>query len=204
MKTLLLDQTKGLKRRKTSKDDAPSKGSKSKESKSSSSKGTKSQPKSSGKSVQAEESVFETTDTKMPESKELLIFLKGHAKAKWNSKYHFEECYKVVTDRLDWNNPEGQEISFDLGKLMLIEDRSKYTNSTTKTKVAKYDDIQGIEDMIPSLWSLVKVAYDSNLCKSYEVTDRALRMLTDVLVILKRGGKTFNQESKSPEEAEYH
>ncbi|GJX44505.1 hypothetical protein Tco_0261181 [Tanacetum coccineum] len=32
----------------------------------------------------------------------------------------------------------------------------KYTTSTTKTKAAKYDDIQSIEDMVPSLWSLVK------------------------------------------------
>ncbi|GJV00815.1 hypothetical protein Tco_0584336 [Tanacetum coccineum] len=31
----------------------------------------------------------------------------------------------------------------------------KYTTSTTKTKAAKYD-IQGIEDMVPSLWSPVK------------------------------------------------
>ncbi|GJT88411.1 hypothetical protein Tco_1070128 [Tanacetum coccineum] len=56
----------GLKKWKTSKDVEPSKGSKSKESKSSSSKGTKSQPKSSGKSAQAEESVFETADTELP------------------------------------------------------------------------------------------------------------------------------------------
>ncbi|GKG09893.1 hypothetical protein Tco_0338639, partial [Tanacetum coccineum] len=58
----------GLKRRKTSKDVEPSKGSKSKESKLSSSKGTKSQPKSSGKSAQAEESVFESAGTKMPQN----------------------------------------------------------------------------------------------------------------------------------------
>ncbi|GKC84784.1 hypothetical protein Tco_1140501 [Tanacetum coccineum] len=58
----------GLKRRKTSKDDEPSKGSKSKESKSSSSKGTKSQPKSSGKLVQEEELVFETADMEMPQN----------------------------------------------------------------------------------------------------------------------------------------
>ncbi|GJW63599.1 hypothetical protein Tco_0115483 [Tanacetum coccineum] len=128
-----------LKRRKTSKDIEPSKGSKSKESKSSSSKGNKSQPKSS-------------------------------------------ECYNAVTNRLDRNNPEGQEYPFDLKKpLPLIEDRGcqvvpvnyfinndleylkggsssrKYTTSTTKTKAAKYNDIQGIEDMVPSLWSLVKV-----------------------------------------------
>ncbi|GKF30603.1 hypothetical protein Tco_0100401, partial [Tanacetum coccineum] len=36
----------------------------------------------------------------------------------------------------------------------------KYTNSTTKTKAAKYDTIDGIEDMVPSLWSPVNVAYD--------------------------------------------
>ncbi|GJR74237.1 hypothetical protein Tco_0086602 [Tanacetum coccineum] len=57
----------GLKKRKTSKDVELPKGFKSKESKSSSSKGTKSQPKSSGKSVQAEETMFEAADTKMPQ-----------------------------------------------------------------------------------------------------------------------------------------
>ncbi|GKC78413.1 hypothetical protein Tco_1129187 [Tanacetum coccineum] len=58
----------GLKKRKTSKDAKPSKGSKLKKSKSSSSKGTKSQTKSFGKSAQAEESVFESTDTEMPQN----------------------------------------------------------------------------------------------------------------------------------------
>ncbi|GKB01726.1 hypothetical protein Tco_0829770 [Tanacetum coccineum] len=57
----------GLKKKKTSKDVEPSKGSKLKESKSSSSKGSKSQSKSSGKSAQAEEPVFETADTEMPQ-----------------------------------------------------------------------------------------------------------------------------------------
>ncbi|GJY12724.1 retrovirus-related pol polyprotein from transposon TNT 1-94 [Tanacetum coccineum] len=56
----------GLKKRKTRKNAKPSRGSKSKESKSSISKGSKSQPKSSSKSAQAEEPVFETADTEMP------------------------------------------------------------------------------------------------------------------------------------------
>ncbi|GKB66379.1 hypothetical protein Tco_0927791 [Tanacetum coccineum] len=59
---------RGLKRQKTSKDVEPSTSSKSKESKSISSKGTKSRPKSSGKSTQAEESVFEVVDTEMPQN----------------------------------------------------------------------------------------------------------------------------------------
>ncbi|GJZ36859.1 hypothetical protein Tco_0583050 [Tanacetum coccineum] len=238
----------GLKRRKTSKDAEPSKGSKSKESKSSSSKGTKSQPKSSGKSAQAEESVFETADTEMPQNQgsdlgntddqpnveasskhncriaqaekppltfdelmstpidfsayvmnNLMInnltqehlvgpafnLLKGTCRSRVELEYHFEECYKVVTDRLNCNNLEGHEYPFDLSKpLPLIEDRGrqvvpvgyffnndleylkggslsrKYTTSTTKTKADKYDDIQGIEDMVPSLWSPVKVSFN--------------------------------------------
>ncbi|GJW09249.1 hypothetical protein Tco_1575076 [Tanacetum coccineum] len=34
-----------------------------------------------------------------------------------------------------------------------------YTTSTTKTKAAQYD-LQGIEDMVPNIWSPLKVAYD--------------------------------------------
>ncbi|GJR20193.1 hypothetical protein Tco_0968720 [Tanacetum coccineum] len=228
----------GLKKRKTNKDIEPSRGSKSKESKSSSSKGTKSQPKSSGKSAQAEELVFEAADTEMPLNQgddlgntddqpndkaalrddwfkkpertptpdselyvmhnmkienltqEYLIrpafdLLKGTCKSIVELEYHFKECYKAVTDRLEWTNPEGHGYPFDLSKpLPLIEDQvsqvvpanyfinndleylksgsssRKYTTSTTKTKAAKYDTIDGIEDMVPSLWSPVNVAYD--------------------------------------------
>ncbi|GJT46084.1 hypothetical protein Tco_0954799 [Tanacetum coccineum] len=102
--------------------------------------------------------------------------LKGTCKSFVELEYHFEECYKAVTDRLDWNNPEGQEYPFDLSKpLLLIEDRGrqvilvnysinndldylkggsssrKYTTSTTKTKAAKCDNIKGIEDMVLTL-----------------------------------------------------
>ncbi|GKB76924.1 hypothetical protein Tco_0943819 [Tanacetum coccineum] len=111
--------------------------------------------------------------------------LKGTCRSRVKLEYHFEECYKVVTDRLDWNNPKGHEYPFDLSKpLPLIEDQgrqvvhvnyfinndleylkggsssSKYTTSITKTKAAKYDDIQGIEDMVPSLWSPMKSKHD--------------------------------------------
>ncbi|GJZ25110.1 hypothetical protein Tco_0562569 [Tanacetum coccineum] len=96
-------------------------------------------------------------------------------------EYHFEECYKAVNDQLDWNNLEGHEYPFDLSKsLPLIEaqgrqvvpadyffnndleylkgrsSRSKYITFTTKTKAAKYHNIEGIEDMVLTLWSPVK------------------------------------------------
>ncbi|GJU26930.1 hypothetical protein Tco_1165551 [Tanacetum coccineum] len=208
----------GLKKQKTSKDVEPSRGSKSKESNSSSSKGTKSQPKSSRKSAQAEELVFEAADTEMPlkqgddvgntddqpnveatpkvdwfkkpkrpptlysdwnttktvdfrppqtwiskiaKAGKPLIFdelmrtpidfsayvlnnlkienltqeylvgpafnlLKVTCKIRVELEYHFEECYKAVTDRLDWTNPEGLEYPFDLSKpLPLIEDQGR-------------------------------------------------------------------------------
>ncbi|GJV88562.1 hypothetical protein Tco_1532500 [Tanacetum coccineum] len=58
---------RGLKKRKTSKDTEPTTGLKKKDSTSRSSKGTKSQPKSTGKSVQSEELVFEVADLDMPQ-----------------------------------------------------------------------------------------------------------------------------------------
>ncbi|GJW21360.1 hypothetical protein Tco_0031982 [Tanacetum coccineum] len=282
---------RGLKKRKTSKDAEPPKGSKSKESKTSSSKGTKSQLKSSGKSVQAEEPVFETVDTEMPQdqggdtedqpnvettptedwfkkpnkpsthdrawndgkfidsrmphkwinniakarqpphtfeelmstpidflayvmhnlkinnlTQEILVepafnLLKGTCKSFVELEYHFEECYKAITDQLDWNNPEGHEYPFDLSKpLPLIEAQGrevvhadyffnndleylkgrsssrKYITSTTKTKSAKNDNIEGIDDM--KLSNVEKdVIFDLNV---------ALRMFTRRVVILKR------------------
>ncbi|GKA06744.1 hypothetical protein Tco_0685968 [Tanacetum coccineum] len=271
----LAGSNKWLKKKKASKDVEPLRGSKLKESKTSSSKGTKSQPKSSGKSVQTEEPLFETVDTEMPQDQggdvkdqpnvevtpmddwfkkpnkpstpnrpwnngkyidsrpphkwisniakatqppsmfdelmstptdfsayvmhnlkinnlkqEILVgqafnLLKGTCKSFVELKYHFEECYKAVTDQLDWNNPKGHEYPFDLSKLLpLIEAQGrqmvpadyffnndleylkgesssrKYTTSTTKTKAAKYDNIKGIKDMVLKLWSPVKVAYD--------------------------------------------
>ncbi|GKE27013.1 hypothetical protein Tco_1442397, partial [Tanacetum coccineum] len=205
----------GMKRRKTRKDAESSKGSKSKESKStSSSKGTsRSQPKSSGKSAQAEELIHTVDDfevkiaqpEKPPLSFDKLMsnpidlsayimnhlkidnltqdhlvgpafnLLKGTCRSRVELEYNLEECYKAVTDRLDWNNPDGKTYLFDLSKpLPLIMNRGRqvvpvdyfinndlkylkggsssriYMTSTTKTKAAKYD-IQGIEDMVPSV-----------------------------------------------------
>ncbi|GJT90645.1 hypothetical protein Tco_1079490 [Tanacetum coccineum] len=101
--------------------------------------------------------------------------LKGTCKSRVELEYNIKECYKDVTDRLDWNNPKGKEYPFDLSKpLLFIMDRGrqvvpvdyfinndlehlrggrssrKYTTSTTKTKASKYD-IQGIKDMVMSL-----------------------------------------------------
>nr|GEV47934.1 hypothetical protein [Tanacetum cinerariifolium] len=137
--------------------------------------------------------------------------LRGTCKSQVELEYHFEECYKAVTDRLDWTNPKGHEYPFDLSKpLTLIEYQGrqvvlanylinndlkymkggslsrKYTTSTTKTKAAKYDTIEGVEDMVPSLWSPVKKKL-SNLERDdlFEL-NVALQMFTRRVVLLKQ------------------
>nr|GFB54297.1 hypothetical protein [Tanacetum cinerariifolium] len=52
-------------------------------------------------------------------------------------------------------------INNDLGYVKGGSSSSKYATFTTRTK-AKYDNIEGIEDMVPTLWSPVKVAYNKH------------------------------------------
>ncbi|GJV44419.1 hypothetical protein Tco_1428955 [Tanacetum coccineum] len=100
----------GSKKRKKSKDAKPLRSSKSKDSQSSSSKGTKSQPKSSGKSVQVEELVFETADTEMLEDQrddmgntEDQPNFEAASKHDW-----FKKPKRPPTPDLDWNT--GKQI----------------------------------------------------------------------------------------------
>ncbi|GJT54473.1 hypothetical protein Tco_0989527 [Tanacetum coccineum] len=110
--------------------------------------------------------------------------LKGTRSNYAELEYDFEEYYKALSKKLDWENPEGGDYPFDLSKsLPLITHRKRqrvpfeyfinndlkylqggvstmtYMTSTTKTKAAQYD-LPGIEDMVPNIYSPVKVAYD--------------------------------------------
>ncbi|GKE44268.1 hypothetical protein Tco_1471552 [Tanacetum coccineum] len=149
---------------------------------------TKSQPKSIGKYAQADETVFEAGDTQVPQNqgddmgntdeppvvnvdpkdlrnrKGLLLQILGPAYELLNGAcrsyaeldYNMEECYKALNDQLDWNNPEDDRYPFDLSKpLPLIQSRNHHT------KAAKYD-LPGIEDMVPNLWSPIKVSYNKH------------------------------------------
>ncbi|GJR28337.1 hypothetical protein Tco_1104569 [Tanacetum coccineum] len=191
---------RGLKRRKTSKDSEPTTDPKKKDSTSGSSKGTQSEPRSSRKSVQLEEPVFEVADSDMPRDKEGNLgdnkdeprketasrsdwFKKPTPTQEptdpdWNvGKTTKEECYKALSEKLDWENPKGGDYLFDLSKPLPLITRGKrqrvpfeffinndlkylqggistmtYTTSTTKTKAAKYDP-PGIKDKVPNIWS---------------------------------------------------
>ncbi|GKA81201.1 hypothetical protein Tco_0787893, partial [Tanacetum coccineum] len=47
--------------------------------------------------------------------------LKGTCKSHVELEYNFKECYKALTDRLDWNNPKGKEYPFDLSKPLTVD-----------------------------------------------------------------------------------
>ncbi|GJS94875.1 hypothetical protein Tco_0801843 [Tanacetum coccineum] len=84
--------------------------------------------------------------------------LKGTCKSYVELDYTMEECYRALSEQLDWNNPEGHRYFFFNNDLEYLRGRSndkKYTASTTKSKAARYE-LKGIEDMVPNLWSPVK------------------------------------------------
>nr|GEU74095.1 retrovirus-related Pol polyprotein from transposon TNT 1-94 [Tanacetum cinerariifolium] len=112
--------------------------------------------------------------------------LKGTRSNYAELEYDFEECYKALSEKLDWENPKGDDYPFDLTKPLPLVMNGKrqmvsvdyffnndlkylqggistmtYTTSTTKTKAAQYD-LPGIEDMARNIWSHVKVGYDKH------------------------------------------
>ncbi|GJU70224.1 hypothetical protein Tco_1256483 [Tanacetum coccineum] len=112
--------------------------------------------------------------------------LKGTRSNYAELEYDFKECYKALSENLDYENPEGGDYPFDLTKPLplvmsgncqkvpvyyFFNNDLKYlqrgvstmtnTTSITKTKATQYD-LPGIEDMVPNKWVHVKVAYDKH------------------------------------------
>ncbi|GJT19239.1 hypothetical protein Tco_0877945 [Tanacetum coccineum] len=78
-------------------------------------------------------------------------------------KYNSQECHlghlTVVVDYF-FNN--------DLEYLKTSDPEKTYTTSILKTKAAQYE-IVGIEDMVPTLWSTIKHAYDKDAAKGSSI-----------------------------------
>ncbi|GKC22120.1 hypothetical protein Tco_1024270 [Tanacetum coccineum] len=115
-----------------------------------------------------------------------LRLLKGTRSNYAELEYDFEECYKALSEKLDWENLKGGDYPFDLTKpLLLVMSRNHqkvpvdyffnndlkylqggiltmtYMTSLTKTKATQYD-LPGIKDMVPNIWVPIKVAYDKH------------------------------------------
>ncbi|GJV12633.1 hypothetical protein Tco_1354174 [Tanacetum coccineum] len=52
--------------------------------------------------------------------------LKGTRSNYAKLKYNFEECYKALSEKLDWENPEGGDYPFDLSKPLPLITRGKH------------------------------------------------------------------------------
>ncbi|GKE33722.1 hypothetical protein Tco_1453044, partial [Tanacetum coccineum] len=112
--------------------------------------------------------------------------LKGTCQSSIELEYNMEECYKALTDQLDWENLKGDRCPLDLSKPLPLEghpghltiaayyffnndleylkstdSERKYTPLITKTKAVRYELVD-IEDMIPKLWSVAKVGCDKD------------------------------------------
>nr|GEZ63794.1 hypothetical protein [Tanacetum cinerariifolium] len=68
----------------------------------------------------------------------------------------WNKCHRTVTADYFFNN--------DMEYLKSSDPEVTYTTSITKTKAARYE-IKGIEDMVPTLWSAIKHAYDKDAKK---------------------------------------
>nr|GEV47749.1 hypothetical protein [Tanacetum cinerariifolium] len=82
-------------------------------------------------------------------TKELLVgsafnLLKGTCKSLTELEYHFEECSKATTERLDWHNPKGKPYPFDLYKpLPLIPDHRDRNN---RNRLMHIDELHKFSD----------------------------------------------------------
>nr|GEU39219.1 hypothetical protein [Tanacetum cinerariifolium] len=119
--------------------------------------------------------------------------LKGTCSSSIELEYIFQECFNALTDRLDWNNPKEDRYPFDLSKPLPLQGypshltiaanyffyndleylkssnlEREYTTSITKTKAARYE-IEGIKDMVLTLWSPSKVGSQLNKFSKHNV-----------------------------------
>nr|GEZ92078.1 hypothetical protein [Tanacetum cinerariifolium] len=127
--------------------------------------------------------------------------LKGTCTSSIELEYNFQECFNALTDKLDWNNLEGDRYPFDLSKplplqglpghltisidyffnndlefLKTSDPKKTYTTSITKTKADRYE-IVGIEDMTPTLWSTIKHAYNKDVERGSSTRAKGVDML---------------------------
>ncbi|GKA82555.1 hypothetical protein Tco_0789303, partial [Tanacetum coccineum] len=130
--------------------------------------------------------------------------LKGTCTSNIELKYNFQKCFNALTDKLDWNNPEGDRYPFGLFKPLPLQGRpghltvavdyffnndleflktsdleKTYTTSIKKTKAARYE-IVGIEDMTPTLWSTIKYGYDKDAEKGSSTAAKGVSFGTDL------------------------
>ncbi|GKA12714.1 hypothetical protein Tco_0692260 [Tanacetum coccineum] len=135
--------------------------------------------------------------------------LKGTFQSSIELEYNIEECYKALTDQLDWNNPEGDRCPYDLSKPFPLKGRpgrltvpsesffnndleylkasnpiKKYTMSITKIKAARYE-ISTKELYTPSFDPPGAVYEDLNKQKRVMRADELYKFLNGTLKLVR-------------------
>ncbi|GJW60453.1 reverse transcriptase domain-containing protein [Tanacetum coccineum] len=112
-------------------------------------------------------------------------------------QYQMDECHKLLTNKVDWSNPEGHQIlrniyeplplggppgqvtiqpqfffNKDLDYLLTGDKERKIALSISKLKAARYLDF-GLEELVPSLWVESEREYD--ISAVYDITHWWLR-----------------------------
>ncbi|GJS25609.1 retrovirus-related pol polyprotein from transposon TNT 1-94 [Tanacetum coccineum] len=96
-------------------------------------------------------------------NKNMTIYLMNVNTAFLNGELCEEVYVSQLEDFVDQDNPTHvYKMKKALYGLKHAPRAWKYTTSITKIKAARYE-LEGIEDMIPRLWSLVKVVYDKDV-----------------------------------------
>ncbi|GKC15583.1 hypothetical protein Tco_1012365, partial [Tanacetum coccineum] len=103
-------------------------------------------------------------------------------------------CYKALLEKLDWENSKGGDYPFDLSKPLPLIKRGKHQRVPFEYFI---NNDLNIEDMVPNIWSPVKVAYDryalwgiSHLReqhKSFYAFTKHILAVTHLLVMRKHG-----------------
>ncbi|GJT63025.1 hypothetical protein Tco_1006558 [Tanacetum coccineum] len=76
--------------------------------------------------------------------------LKGTRSNYVELEYDFEECYKALSEKLDWENPEGSDYLFDLTKPLPLIVVRRADNDLYRFKEGDFPRlrINDIEDML--------------------------------------------------------
>ncbi|GJS43445.1 hypothetical protein Tco_0568488 [Tanacetum coccineum] len=73
--------------------------------------------------------------------------LKGTCTSSIELEYHFQECFNAITDKLDWNNPEGDRYPFDLSKPLPL--RSQPGHQTIAAEYFFNNDLEFLKSSDP-------------------------------------------------------
>nr|GEU59818.1 hypothetical protein [Tanacetum cinerariifolium] len=110
--------------------------------------------------------------------------------------YNMEECYKALTDQLDWNNPEGDRYPFDLSKPLPLV--MHFTLGSQKTKFYRYasnreskHDVYSTKRILAAINVKVKEWYGYGHLE--EIKNRLFNLKGDVIVHLAAALRMFTR-----------